>query len=76
MESSREIIRILSDVVNASEGLESVPCMFADCPLSLQYDLISARKSGRYKGLLQKIIHDIKSGVPLYDIKIRGCKND
>ena len=67
---TKEIVRILSGIIASVEGLENKKTLFSDCSLSLQEDLIFARMCGRYKGLLHKVICDLKTGVPLENIKI------
>mgnify|MGYP001569684869 FL=1 len=72
LETNREIIRILSDVVASVDSIDVVPSLLSDSCSNLQSDLIQARKLGRYQGLIHKLIHDIKSGVSLAEIKIKG----
>jgi hypothetical protein len=72
VESNNEFIRILQDVNLSVDSISVVPSLLSDTCPDFQSDLIQARKLGRYQGLIHKLIHDLKSGVPLNEIKIKG----
>lgn len=66
-----EIVRILRDVVSAVASLSPIPPLFSGINRKAEADLMQARRLGRYSGLIQKLINDINSGIPLEDIWIK-----
>jgi|GEM_PF-2276925 len=67
----KEIIRLLSEILSSVQDIENEKDLLLDYPLSFQDDLLDARKCGRYKGLIQLFIFELRSGRDLKEISFR-----